>query len=214
VQGEIRYLREARRDPGRELLDIPIEWTSQGDADASLARNALNALVRDSLGGRGWKRPDEKLRAFWRWAASALFGDLGARTAAHLAAAHARAVLTALKRVGSSHTFRWSEPQAAVRIKGEPGHNTVRLRSPALRAPLDRIGTHFYLDGAPIDPEAIVTGCDSYTLSVDFPPTGIATLAWSCPVLRGLGDSRRLGLSIVAIDVGQDIPQAECAARE
>jgi hypothetical protein len=137
-----------------------------------------------------------------------------ARAQQRVSRPHARAVLTALKRVGSSHTFRWSEPQAAVRIKGEQGHNTVRLRSPALRAPLDRIGTHFYLDGAPIDPEAIVTGCDSYTLSVDFPPTGIATLAWSCPVLRGLGDSRRLGLSIVAIDVGQDIPQAECAARE
>ncbi|MGY4328184.1 hypothetical protein ACVWWG_002601 [Bradyrhizobium sp. LB7.2] len=105
--------------------------------------------------------------------------------------------------------FRWSEPQAAVRIKGEPGHNTVRLRSPALRAPLDRIGTHFYLDGAPVDPEAVVTGSDSYTLSVDFPPTGIATLAWSCPVLRGVGDSRRLGLSIVAIDVGQDVLEVE-----
>jgi hypothetical protein len=273
VQGEIRYLSEARSDPGSELLEIPVEWVSQGEADVSLARNALNALVRDSLGGRGWRRPDEKSRAFFRWTALALFGDLGARSAARLAAIRARAVLIALKHVGSSeaigrwmkryiaalirvqrldcidrvrrqagpavtpitgpmgkhvlgqigfhgeesfagHTFRWSEPQAAVRIKGAPGHNTVHLRSPALRAPLDTIGTHFYLDGEPVASEAIVTGRDSYTLSVDFPPTGIATLAWSCPVLRGVGDSRRLGLSIVAIDVGQDIPQVECAERE
>ncbi|WP_247439920.1 hypothetical protein [Bradyrhizobium sp. 139] len=77
----------------------------------------------------------------------------------------------------------------------------------------DRIGAHFYLDGAPVSPEAIVTGGDSYTLSLDLPPSGIATLAWSCPVLRGVRDSRRLGLSIVAIDLGQDIPEAESAGR-
>jgi len=108
----------------------------------------------------------------------------------------------------AGHTFRWSEPQAAVRIKGAPGRNTIHVQGPALRAPLDRIGTHFYLDGAPVDPDAIVIGRDSYTLSVDLPPSGIATLAWACPVLRGVGDSRRLGLSIVAIDVGQDMPDS------
>jgi hypothetical protein len=263
VRGEIRYLSEARGDPGGELLEIPVEWSERGEFDAALARNALNALVRDSLAGRGWKRPDEKLRSLRRWAAPALFGDLGARIAARLAVIHAHAVLTALKRVGSSaaigrwmkryiaalirlqrldcihhtrrqggpvggpmgehvlaqlgfhaeessagHTFRWSEPQAAVRIKGASGRNIVRIRSPALRAPLDRIGTHFYLDGAPVDPDTIVIGCDSYTLSLDLPPSGVAILAWACPVLRGVGDSRRLGLSIVAIDIGENMPEA------
>jgi hypothetical protein len=266
VQGEIRYLSEARNDPGSELLDIPVEWTERDQRDASLARNALNALVRDSLAGRGWKRPDETLRSLRRWAAPALFGDLGARTAARLAAIYARAVLTGLGYVGScdaigrwmkhyiaslirlqrldcihdphrqagpvaglmgrqiiaqlgfhaeetsaGYTFRWSEPQAVVRIKGEPGRNIVHIRSPALRAPLDRIGAHFYLDGVPVDPAAIMTGCDSYTLSLDLPLSGIATLAWSCPVLRGVGDSRRLGLSVVAIDVGPDRPEVESA---
>jgi hypothetical protein len=108
----------------------------------------------------------------------------------------------------AGHTFRWSEPQAAVRIKGASGRNIVRIRSPALRAPLDRIGTHFYLDGAPVDPDTIVIGCDSYTLSLDLPPSGVAILAWACPVLRGVGDSRRLGLSIVAIDIGENMPEA------
>lgn len=54
-------------------------------------------------------------------------------------------------------------------------------------------------------------GRDSYTLSLYLPPSGIATLAWACPVLRGVGDSRCLGLSIVAIDVGQDARETEDA---
>lgn len=266
VQGEIRYLSEERREPGSELLEIPAEWSERDNFDASLARDALSALVRYSLSGRGWKRPDEKLRAFLRWTSAALFGDLPARIAARLVAAHARMLLTALTMVGSSeatarwmkryisslirlqrldcvrrvrrhakpaasqlgdhvlaqlgfhrmessagHRFCWSEPQAAVRIKGVPGRNIVRIRSPALRAPLDKIGAYFYLDGAPVDSAAIAIGRDSYTLSLDLPPSGIASLAWACPVFRGVGDSRRLGLSIVAIDVGQDMPEAETA---
>ncbi len=105
----------------------------------------------------------------------------------------------------AGHIFRWSEPQAAVRIKGAPGRNTVCIRSPALRAPLDEIGTQFYLDGARVDPAAIEIGCDRYTLSLDLPKSGVATLAWACPVLRGVGDARRLGLSVVAIDVNQAV---------
>ncbi|MCP3448247.1 glycosyltransferase family 2 protein [Bradyrhizobium sp. CCGUVB14] len=105
----------------------------------------------------------------------------------------------------AGYTFRWSEPQAAVRIKGTAGRNTVCIQSPALRAPLDKIGTQFYLDGAPVDPAAIEIGCDRYTLSLDLPKSGVATLAWACPVLRGVGDARRLGLSVVAIDVSRDV---------
>jgi hypothetical protein len=104
----------------------------------------------------------------------------------------------------AGYTFRWSEPQAAVRIKGLPGRNTVCIRSPALRAPLDKIGTQFYLDGTRVDPAAIDIGCNSYTLNLDLPKSGVATLAWACPVLKGVGDVRRLGLSVVAIDVKQD----------
>lgn len=259
VQGEIRYLSEVRRDPGWELIEIPREWSDPDHSDRRLACHALNALMRYSLCGRGWKRPDENLRAAWRFAAPALFGNLPARVAARLAVAHARSMLTARVVVGSNdaiarwmtryiaslirlqriecidrirgparpvpkplgkqviaqlgfhavetfaeHTFRWSEPQAAVRIKGAPGRNTICIQSPALRAPLDKIGARFYLDGARVDPDAIVIGSDSYTLSLDLPQSGIATLAWACPVLRGVGDARRLGLSVVAIDVHQE----------
>ena len=34
VQGEIRYLSEARNDAGSELLDIPVEWSSRSEAGA------------------------------------------------------------------------------------------------------------------------------------------------------------------------------------
>jgi hypothetical protein len=104
----------------------------------------------------------------------------------------------------AGHTFRWSEPQAAVRIKSAPGRSTICIQSPALRAPLDKIGTQFYLNDARVDPAAVEIGRDHYTLSVDLPPSGVATLAWACPVLRGAGDVRRLGLSVVAIDVHQE----------
>ncbi|WP_346657326.1 hypothetical protein [Bradyrhizobium monzae] len=256
VQGEIRYLSEARRDPGCELLEIPREWSEPDNFDGALALQTLNALMRYT----GWRRrPGEKLRALWRWSAPALFGDLHARVVARLAVAHARSVLTALIVIGSSdaiahwmkryiaslirlqrlacirrlrdhakptpkllgdhvlaqlgfhdvetaagYTFRWSEPQAAIRIKGWPGRNIVCIRSPALRAPLDKIGTQFYLDGAHVDPAAIDIGCDRYTLSLDLPKSGVATLAWACPVLRGVGDLRHLGLSVVAIEVNQE----------
>lgn len=259
VQGEIRYLAEGRRDPGSKLLEVPIEWSERDNCDISLARHALNALMRYSLSGRGWKRPDEMLRAFCRWAVPSLVGNLPARGSARLAASWARAVLTLLTIVGSSneierwmrryvaslirlqrldcihrigrgavpvaellgehvlaqagfhavevsadHTFRWSEPQAAVRINGPPGRNTVCIRSPAFRASLERIGTYFYLDGARVDPAVIVIGRDSYTLDLDLPPSGMAILAWVCPAFRGRGDARYLGICVASIELKQE----------
>jgi hypothetical protein len=103
--------------------------------------------------------------------------------------------------VSAGHTFRWSEPQAAVRINGRPGRNTVCIRSPALRASLERIGAYFYLDGARVDPAAIVIGRDSYTLELDLPSSGTAILAWICPPFSGSGDARHLGLAVMSIDL-------------
>ena len=257
VEGEIRHFSGGRRDPGSELLEIPIEWSCQDNFDAALARKALHALVRFSLTGRGWRQPDEQLRAAWRWTVPALVGDHMARASARIASSYSRAVLTTLALIGpssavthwmkryiaslirvqrldcigrvrgqageavprlganvlaqagfhdlessSGFTFRWSEPQAAVRIKGAPGPNRVCIRSPPLRGPLNEILTQFYLDGRRVD--AAATGDDSYTLSVDLPPSGIATLAWACSMLRGTDDSRRLGLSVTAIEVEQE----------
>ncbi|MBR0720477.1 hypothetical protein JQ612_32425 [Bradyrhizobium manausense] len=107
--------------------------------------------------------------------------------------------------VAAGHTFRWSEPEAAVRIRGVAGRNMVCIRSPALRAPLAKIGAQFYLDGARVDPAAIEIGRDRYTLSLDLPRSGIAILAWACPVLIGVGDVRRLGLSVVGIEVAPEL---------
>jgi len=260
VEGEIRYLGEARRDPGSELLEVPVEWVEWAGFDVTLARAALNALVHYSLEGRGWKRPDEKLRAFWHWGTLALCGDRLVRVAAHLAVMQASFGLRALTVIGSSdamarwmrryiaalihlqrlecirrmrgrtgpaarffgdrvlgqagfhalesssgHIFRWSEPQAAVLIQGGAGRNTVRIRSPALRAPLHEIGAYFYLDGVRVDASAIAIGPDSYTMDLDLPSSGIAILAWSCPVLTGIGDYRRLGLSVTSIEVSRDV---------
>lgn len=260
VQGEIRYLDEARRrDPGSELLEVPVEWVEWVGFDRSLARAALNALMHYSFAGRGWRRPDEKLRAFWHWGARAICGDLQARLAARLAAMQAHVGLSALTLIGSSeavarwmkryiaslihlqrlecirrlrghagpatrflgdrvvgqagfhalessagHIFRWSEPQAAIRIQGSAGRNIVRIRSPALRASLREINPHFYLDGVRVDRAAIATGADVYEIGLDLPASGIAILAWSCPLLRGIGDARRLGLAVASIEVSRD----------
>lgn len=259
VEGEIRYLGEARRDPGSELLEVPVEWVEWVGFDRSLARAAMNALAHYSLAGRGWKRPGEKLRAFWQWGTLALCGDLPARLAARLAVMQAQAGLGALILIGSSeaiakwmrryiaslihlqrlecirrlrgqagpaarflgdrvlgqagfhalessagHSFRWSEPQAAVRIRGSEGRNIVRIRSPALRASLREIGPHFYLDGARVGGAAIAIGADVYTIELDLPASGTAILAWSCPLLRGIGDTRRLGLAVESIEVSRD----------
>ncbi|NYG45035.1 hypothetical protein GGD67_002483 [Bradyrhizobium sp. IAR9] len=40
VRGEIRYLGEAHRDPGSELLEVPTEWSKRDDFDTALARSA------------------------------------------------------------------------------------------------------------------------------------------------------------------------------
>lgn len=256
VQGEIRYLAEGRSTPGSDLIEAPVEWSTWAGFERPLAGAALKALVGYSLAGRGWRRPDEKLRAFLRYAIPALLGDDPARLLARLSAAYARLILTLVITAGSDavigrwlkryiaalirlqrldclhhmrrhagpvpgligaqivsqigfhaqeafagHTFRWSEPQAAVRIKVRPGRVLVRIDSPALRAPLSEIGTQFYLDGVRMSPDAVVVGRDGYVLCLELPSSGEAILAWACPLLRGVGDTRRLGLSVATIEV-------------
>jgi hypothetical protein len=101
VQGEIRYLGEGSRDPGRELLDVPIEWICQDDFEPDLARSAFGALLRDSSVARSWRRPDEKWHAFWRWTGPALSGDRLARGAAFVGSAFARSTLAVSLVAGS-----------------------------------------------------------------------------------------------------------------
>ncbi|WP_438265072.1 glycosyltransferase family 2 protein [Bradyrhizobium commune] len=250
VQGEIRYLGEACRDPGYELIETPIEWCSRGDFDVAFARSALGARIRSGY------LVGELFRALWRWGAIALVGDRLARSAARLAAGHARCVLSILCIVGTREAtargirryiaaliyfqrlecihgsreavgwasspvsdqvmaqagfnapevwrrrnFRWSEPEAVLRIKAAPGRNIIRIASPQIREALDRIGVKFYLDGRRVADAAITIDADAFVLRIDLPPSGTAMLVWTCPRFVAANDPRRLGLPVAGIDV-------------
>ncbi len=101
----------------------------------------------------------------------------------------------------SGRTFRWSETEAAVRIRGPAGGNLVRIHSPAIREPLDRIGVRFYLDGARVADGAIAVEGDVFVLRLDLPASGTARLAWTCPRFDAVNDHRHLGLPVEAIDM-------------
>ncbi|MCP3403842.1 glycosyltransferase family 2 protein [Bradyrhizobium sp. CCGB20] len=253
VQGEIRYLREARDDPGSELLDIPIEWSSRGDFNVALARSALVARMRSAHVNR------ESLEGLWRWGPIALTGGRSACTSARISGAYARCVLTMLTMVGSRdgiarwlkryiaslirfqrldcihgsgeaagaklprlgdrvvaqagfhapevwqhRSFRWSEPEAALRIRVPNGRNVIRIASPEIRGPLDRIGVRFYLDGVRLSDAAIAIDADAFVLQFDQPSSGTAILAWTCSRFAAQGDERRLGLPVAGISIGAD----------
>ncbi|TPQ42550.1 hypothetical protein C2U70_01110 [Bradyrhizobium guangdongense] len=98
-------------------------------------------------------------------------------------------------------SFRWSEPEAAVRIKVQPGRNVVRIECLDVREPLDRIGVRFHCNGARIADPSIMVRDGAFELDLDVPASGIVTLAWTCPRFPAAGDVRRLGLPVSAIDV-------------
>ncbi|MDI1262935.1 MAG: hypothetical protein PS018_06730 [bacterium] len=97
--------------------------------------------------------------------------------------------------------FRWSETEAAVRIEGRPGRNTVRIECIDVREPLNRIDLRLFLDGRAIANETIAYGADKIEFPVDLPPSGIGTLAWMCRPFRAVADRRRLGLPVARIEV-------------
>ncbi|WP_247324267.1 hypothetical protein [Bradyrhizobium sp. 21] len=108
VQGEIRYLGEARNEPGSELLEIPVEWACQDNFDPALAREAVRVVVRSGLSRHALGRPHQVLLALWRWAEPALFGDGPARCRALFAAIRARCILTAVALTGPPERIsRW-----------------------------------------------------------------------------------------------------------
>ncbi|WP_461321664.1 glycosyltransferase family 2 protein [Bradyrhizobium barranii] len=256
VHGEIRYLSEARDDPGSELLETPVEWSSRGDFNVALARSALDARMRAG------RVTGEGLQAIGRWGAIALAGDRLALGLARVSAGYARCCLTVLTMGGSrgsiarwlkryiaalihyqrlycirsirgslggaaqslgdqmvaqagfhawevwqGRSFRWSEPEAAVRIEAPPGRAIIRIASPEIRGPLDRIGVQFYLDGVRVADAATVIDAGAFVLQLDLPPSGGAILAWVCPRFAAIDDPRRLGLPVAGIDVsaGEDV---------
>lgn len=117
VQGEVRCLSEVSREPGSELLEIPTEWSCQDNFDSALARSAIGALLRDSSVGRSWRRPDDKWRAFWRWAGPAIFGDGLARGRAFVSSIFARCMLSVLTVAGSrTRISKWLKRYIAALI--------------------------------------------------------------------------------------------------
>ncbi|MBR0716268.1 glycosyltransferase family 2 protein [Bradyrhizobium liaoningense] len=100
--------------------------------------------------------------------------------------------------------FRWSEPEAAVRISVEPGHTVVRIECLDVRGPLDGIGVRFYCDGARVPDTSIVVRGDGFDVSVDRPSGDAFVLAWICARFAAVGDERRLGLPVAAIDLTSD----------
>jgi hypothetical protein len=104
----------------------------------------------------------------------------------------------------SGSGFRWSETEAAVRIRGAAGRSIIRIQSLAIRGPLALIGVRFFLDGAPVPGAAISHDADSFMLNIDVPPSGTASLAWICPLFDAAGDARRLGLPVTAIGFAED----------
>ncbi|MBR0829308.1 glycosyltransferase family 2 protein [Bradyrhizobium manausense] len=98
-------------------------------------------------------------------------------------------------------SFRWSEPEAAVRICAQPGRNVVRIECLDVRGPVDRIGVRFHLDGARIADASIMARGGAFEVSLDRPSSATFILAWTCPRFEAVGDERRLGLPVAAIDV-------------
>lgn len=101
----------------------------------------------------------------------------------------------------SGSSFRWSETEAAIRLRGVRGRNIVRIRSPAIREPLDHIAMRFFLDGEPLTSGVIAVEADTFILDIDLPPSGVASLAWICPRFAAVSDPRRLGLPVASIEI-------------
>jgi len=113
-------------------------------------------------------------------------------------------------------SFRWSEPEAAIRISAQAGPNVVRIKCLGVRESLDRIGVRFYVDGMRIADTSITVRDGAFDVSLDPPASDSFALAWTCSRFPAAGDERRLGLPVVAIDVTacerRDAPAASAKA--
>jgi hypothetical protein len=110
--------------------------------------------------------------------------------------------------VWQGRSFRWSEPEAAIRIMAQPGRNVVRIECLDIRVPLERIEVRFYRDGARVAGASIKMRGSAFEVSLEQPSSGTFTLAWICSPFAAVGDARRLGLPVARIDV------AACASPE
>jgi hypothetical protein len=98
-------------------------------------------------------------------------------------------------------TFRWSETEAAVRLRAPPGRLSIRITCLPVRSLSDRIDLRFYLDGRPVPDGAVSTGSNGFEIRIVVPQSGMATLGWICRALPAPSDPRRLGLPILNFEL-------------
>jgi hypothetical protein len=96
--------------------------------------------------------------------------------------------------------FRWSETEAAVRIRVRPGGCLVRVECLAVRS-LKDADLRVYVDGKRAADTAVVVGADHCEIHLEARRSGIVVLGWVCRPLRAKDDNRRLGLPVVRIEL-------------
>jgi hypothetical protein len=97
--------------------------------------------------------------------------------------------------------FRWSETEAAIRIRARPGRLSVLIKCLAVRSLSDQIGLRFYLDGRQVPEEAISRETDGFDIKIVVPPSGTAWLGWTCLPFPARDDPRRLGLPVMRLEL-------------
>ena len=99
------------------------------------------------------------------------------------------------------HHFRWSETEAAIRIRASPGRLTLRIRCAQVRSLSDSIDLRFYCDGRRIPDGAISAGAEGFEIRMIIPQSGTVILGWLCQAFPATDDRRRLGLPVAALEL-------------
>jgi hypothetical protein len=97
--------------------------------------------------------------------------------------------------------FRWSETEAAIRIRARPGRLSVFIKCPAIRSLSDQIDLRFYLEGRRVPEVAISRESDGFEVRIVMPPSGSARLGWVCLPFPAANDPRRLGLPVMRLEL-------------
>jgi len=97
--------------------------------------------------------------------------------------------------------FRWSETEAAIRIRACPGRLSLRITCAPIRSLSDRIDLRFYCDGCRIPDGAISIGAEGFEVRMIIPQSGTVMLGWLCRAFPAIGDSRRLGLPVAVFEL-------------
>jgi hypothetical protein len=97
--------------------------------------------------------------------------------------------------------FRWSETEAALRIRARPGRRSIRIECAPVRSLSERMDVRFFFDGRPIPAGSILTGTEDFEIQVDVSESGTGTLGWICQPFPATADPRRLGLPVRRVEL-------------